>query len=739
MVQISALWLVVVAGLVSTLASFLGGYLMYTEGLRVLEKTVEEVGRADAQAMNREATRIFKVTDDYQKKYRDILLRYNDFRNRDDFANWVVQHALADLVNGDVLESIVMRGIHKTDPLKHYVEYLWVDPLADGSKEYIYSRLHPDIDDELCPAPCLIAHSMDPITGKPIANVYNYSNNDFPKLYLDSITTNNLTAGDSWWSSPILWYSKDFTPYVYIEHPMLMPPIESGVFEDMIVFVGTDLATYPFESFMLEYNTDASMVLTQLDKGFDSFILSANFIEGRVDRSCRYEQLVVDSGSQPCIKTLRNLTTEQREIVLSMANTTDWKFDRHDDFWTLRSQVFKPGKFDRLAPVYLMWFRSVSKVKGEMNRALYLFIGFLMGVIVFDLLIGFAEIILIARPMIRLSEATYPLQSMNLDEASELIDVGSDRIIQISELEKLRVGLAFAVKSLKEYKSFLPRTLFADDEDTREESDSTSVSRTSKLTSSQIYTTRDILCLGLSTARYAGVLVGLPESDSGASSVPSSSIFQLLEETSKLTRGQLHGFSAVNYETFLVTWTGVHRNEMALRFCNDLQRSQIKTSRAMASSSKWITGNAGTNTYRGFFMEGMATENLLKSFAYSNYAASLGQYTTIIATDVAKTVASLCTCVPVGFVSHKGRNTFQVEIVGTEKDMVEWMYDYNAQEETSLIEMLSEDAFVLDNFKAETSLQKKLAEIAKTAIKNPSTVFSVEFVPSRFTPHQSDE
>eukprot|EP01059_Diplonema_ambulator_P027767 TRINITY_DN463_c0_g5_i1.p1 TRINITY_DN463_c0_g5~~TRINITY_DN463_c0_g5_i1.p1 ORF type:complete len:131 (+),score=33.89 TRINITY_DN463_c0_g5_i1:119-511(+) len=105
--------------------------------------------------------------------------------------------------------------------------------------------------------------------------------------------------------------------------------------------------------------------------------------------------------------------------------------------------------------------QTSTKVSGDMHKALFLFVGFIAGVVVFDFLIGAVEILLIARPLMHLAAATWPMRMMWLKEAEEMILASGNDFLQISEVVAMRNGLLFAIRSLREYKSFMPATLFA--------------------------------------------------------------------------------------------------------------------------------------------------------------------------------------------------------------------------------------------------------------------------------------
>ena len=739
MVQFRTKWLLVTAGLVSTLSSFCGGFLMYHEGLRVLEKTVEEVGRADAQAMDREVRRALKTVRQTLLKYQEVTSRFNNFTELADFTKWFLAHTLPEIHNAFVLEGVRLEGLHLTDESKHFSEYIWIDPLKDGSRMFTYAAIP---NDPLCGPACSVVYNLSTETGLRETNIFNLTFDGFPHENFAGYLSRDVKPGDSWWSSSQVWFSIDDTPYVYMPRKMLLPPMEAGFFKDMSLVFSVELSTYPIEEFMVQYNTDAEMMVTHLNNGINSNLVAANFPAGQLDPNCKQDfDFSIIGDVERCMKTLAHIDPSQAEVAIALNNSLDWKFERHAGYFTLRSEVFTASKFDAASSLYLIWLRSTQKIKDEMSSALHLFIGFLAGIIVFDILMGAAEIYLVAKPVIALAIATQSLQTMDLDCAERSLIV-KDKVVAIYEIEQLRFGLAFAVQRLREYKSFLPTTLFAETDSSESASESGNQSKMSPSTgmSSRTHSKsarvigKNLTSLGLNNSKHAGVLVDiLSDSPSVVRKVPAVEVLTFFEHESKNTRGQLHGFTSLCFNTFFITWGGASRNELALRFCFLIkQMPQITKSIAMSSSSKWMAGNIGTKTYRGFSLQGIVTENLLKSLAFSSYAARLGEQTIIIPASSASELSSVGIAVPVGQVRHLEKVTRVSEMVKLKGcDSGEWMYHCDQPDEEEMT--LESKDFDINKFKPTTGLQGKLLELSsKTQVEDSMDIFSINLAPDGY-------
>ena len=698
---------------------------MYTEGLRVLEKAVEDVGRADVQALTREAKQGFKHNSEVLFKFRDITSRYNDFENLDGFRGWYLTHALPELHRDRSLDGIGIKFVHGADSQRHFDEHVWAEPYRNGDLAYAHSSL-PSL--EPCAPTCRVVTLYDPITGEKGMNIYNFSEPFFPDDTLDMYRDRNIQPGETWWFPAVFWASLDNTPYIYIMHYMRLPPINNGIFDDGIGSVSVSLSTFPFEEFMLQYNTDADMLLAHTNEGLRSLVMAANFPQGRLDLNCS-DNTINSVDSTACIKTLSNLTENHIKITLELNKTVDGKFRRLSGYWGMRTTVFEPEHLDLLPPLYLFWMRSIQKANDEMKAALFLFVGFLAGVFIFDIIIGFAEIILVAVPMVVLTKATHRLQTMDLDGSQSFL-LKQNKVV---EVEELRLGLSFAIERLREYKTFLPTMLFANDstegtESSREESKYSGSKATSTSVSIAVM---DATSLGLSSTKKAGALVRII-SDKAVRDVPDVAIFELIEDAATRSKGQLHGFGSLHFDTFFVTWTGMNRDVQSLGFCFAIRGlSQFHKAISMMASPKWMAGNTGTNTYRGFCLQGVPTENLLKSNAFSCYASRLGHQSIITSADSAKVISAVSVTTPVGKVFHEGNSTLVNEVLEIkEGDTGEWMYHFK-EAENPLSELFANGKFNQSAFESTSPLQKKLAEIA-AAKSEPVNAFIVDYSLDKF-------
>ena len=180
--------------------------------------------------------------------------------------------------------------------------------------------------------------------------------------------------------------------------------------------------------------------------------------------NCSFSEREIDrSVFHPCLRYIKDLPFYIQEVHHELNRTQNEHFKkistRDGDYWINRFIVFEKSKHDLLATLNLIWFRGVETVDGQMTDALLRFVIFVIVVLLFDVIIGCFEILLLARPLRRLSSAMIPLDVMDLDKASEIASVGY-HLFQMSEVATVQHGFLRAIENLKEYKAFIPQALF---------------------------------------------------------------------------------------------------------------------------------------------------------------------------------------------------------------------------------------------------------------------------------------
>ena len=602
--------MVVASGIISTITSVAAGLMMYLEGLVVIEHTVEETGRADLQALSREIKNSFGTVENGTSRIGDMINNYHNFSDYESFGRWMTTRSIAEIYRTNIIGGAGVLAFNPDgDRSKRVHELSWYTLHRDRSRHFVNARGNPSIDTSACAYPCVMTYAIpDPTTAIPGANIYNYTTSLISDEYIDEIMTSDITPGETWWSNPLIWFASDGNPYVYLINLRYLPPSGGhNILGGMQPIAKADMLTEAWRKLMTVYTTEAKIVITQVANGLNSVMLTGNFPDAEVDDDCT-GTFTLDSEYQQCLKYVLNLTKEFQDLVVELNSTKTSDFHRGSSYWMMKDSLYLKHGRDSLDDIYLMWFRSISSVNGQLNRALFLFVGFAVLVASFDFMIGALEVILVAKPLKKLANSTVPLCSLDLEGANALIKPCLGSVI--SECQDLASGLSFAVNSLDEYKAFLPKSLFNQSEcedelnsrhsaETKTEGRSSSISTLTKPPCPTQLSA--ILRVGLSKTPLTAMKVKLSV---GASEKNFIDTLSSLESVVNLFRGTLHPFYVSDPSLHCATWQGV---SMVLERCCQaaLQLREMKHHVAIRTEQSCRSGNLGTQTMRSFALTGM--------------------------------------------------------------------------------------------------------------------------------------
>ena len=124
-IRISTLWFIVAAGFVSLAASLFGGLLMYFEGLKTLEKQVEEGSRSDMQAVGWRSAQVIIDTRSTALKYAKMLSSFHVINNNESLAEWLRYRALSDVTHSTIIEAGQVFGIKPNSTDEKFQEMIW--------------------------------------------------------------------------------------------------------------------------------------------------------------------------------------------------------------------------------------------------------------------------------------------------------------------------------------------------------------------------------------------------------------------------------------------------------------------------------------------------------------------------------------------------------------------------------------------------------------------------------------
>ena len=680
-------WMVVSCGVVSTVASLAAGLIMYLEGLVVIEHTVEETGRADLQAIAREGRASFETTENSTARIGDMLNNLDNYPDYESFSKWMAVRSIAEIYRSNVLSGAGMLSF-STDKnqSRRIMDLLWYDLHRDRSRHYVHAQANALIDTPSCGYPCVVAFAIpDPNTAARGPNIYNFTTRLLDDPNVNELLDTGIAPGTSWWSNPLIWFSSDGNPYVYLINLRLLPlSPRHSILSGMQSIAKSDMLTEHWRKLMAKYTTEAKVLITQVASGRDSIVLTGNFPEAEVDKDCKAGFQQEGLERPPCLKYVLNLTEEFQKLVGELNNTANGHFRRGSSYWMMKDYLFLKGNSrGALDDIYLMWFRSISSVNGQLNRALFLLIAFSVLVASFDLMIGSLEIFFIAKPLGRLAESTVPLCRLDLVAANKLIDpcLGSF----IAECQDLANGLAFATASLDEYKAFLPKSLFSQSEDS---DGSPAPSQNSSKPSSQVGDSNSsrtskkpqhvagpaaALRVGLAKTPLTAIKVKLSDAIKEKSFIEALSV---MESVVSSHRGTLHQFYVADPSMQCATWQGVSSSVIE-RCCQvAIHMKEMKHHAVIISEPGCRSGNLGSSTIRSFAVTGVIEKVIGPMLDIAMWLGAQSSSAVILTSKgcAVKVQSSIKTSVLLSARIHLELHTLS-EIVGQEQvQQEEWMY-----------------------------------------------------------------
>eukprot|EP01062_Namystynia_karyoxenos_P077197 TRINITY_DN7723_c0_g5_i1.p1 TRINITY_DN7723_c0_g5~~TRINITY_DN7723_c0_g5_i1.p1 ORF type:complete len:1351 (+),score=370.05 TRINITY_DN7723_c0_g5_i1:41-4093(+) len=508
-VRISAKLLMVIATLVSTLISFGGGLVMYIEGLAIVEDTIQEISLAEVTATARKLNATFTAAYETSRAYKNLISSWNrslqtweewqDFMELDQFAR--VRNS-ADLYSAGLLVVPLEGTVANASALAQIV---WWDPLTvgvpTGTRQYVSGFYLPrnwgapscvqGRIGEYDKYRCMIVHELHPDTGAKLSNVYNYSevslNNLGPEGRWPEVQRNWETEGAVWWRSPDVWVSADGTQYSYTTLQRVLPKLWHGNViggSGYKVTVNTYIVFDPWEGYLREADAEATLIATFLHEGLDSQPLATNRDTPLTEsEGCSRDKIA--SGRNICLLTLRNVSATIQEACIKANHTANGYFFRTSiggsEHWVRRLVIHPKHQFDEMETSHLVWLRPVSSVEDKLNRSLFLFIGFVAAVFVFDMIILSVEIRQIARPLELLEWAMDPVDRMDLDEGERRLACRSiSGVVVVAEVERLFLRFKLSLDALREYRRFIPEGVLVQEE---EEDEKQASPRKSQITS----------------------------------------------------------------------------------------------------------------------------------------------------------------------------------------------------------------------------------------------------------------
>eukprot|EP00755_Sulcionema_specki_P020490 Sspe_Gene.72051::Locus_42880_Transcript_1_1_Confidence_1.000_Length_2304::g.72051::m.72051 len=333
------------------------------------------------------------------------------------------------------------------------------------------------------------------------------------------------------------------------------------------------------------------------------------------------------------------------------------------EYFVLLRRVISYGGKD----VDLLWMRPVSSVNDRVHGAMVRLVVLCVVIFVVDVFIAAAEVLLMARPLKIMSRTAEFITAMDLTSAGRVLETAASRCVVLKEVQGLLRGLDFAVCSLKEYKAFLPRSLFVEvlEEEEEEHSDTKtrsrrsegSISATGTVVSSQVSRIGAKPKTDLFLSTTLGTLLRIEMLDVDPSNM--NDLLSKIEDSVSLVKGVFHGFPVSTPNVLYASWGIVTRNssalEKALAACFDLRKTFPRGMVCALATGKFVAGNVGTPSFRGFLACGEGTGQLRLLAAAGKEHSALTNESIVAVAQSERVLGRRLDSIPIDVVGEKHR------------------------------------------------------------------------------------
>eukprot|EP01062_Namystynia_karyoxenos_P010679 TRINITY_DN137_c0_g2_i1.p1 TRINITY_DN137_c0_g2~~TRINITY_DN137_c0_g2_i1.p1 ORF type:complete len:1126 (+),score=274.68 TRINITY_DN137_c0_g2_i1:109-3486(+) len=500
--------LLTLVAVVSILSSFAGGYIMYLDGVKAIEDTVDDLSKAYTLVSVRTLRQAFEEVY-WSARMNDVLLRnmkYSSLRQlQESFAQ--EQWARCSTAAGLYSSAVVVVPLENTtgNPDSVY-QMVWWDPLTDAdairrnngsSRVWISARyLEEDWADPGCRtsdwAPdeyptdkkrCVAAWTLDPHTGVPQRIAYHYSDKLINRLSdgeggrWKEQQADWKASGAQWWREASVWYSEDGTPYAYVAYMTVLPafPSHHPIFGNKKVSIPQYITFDGWQSQLTAKDMeleDTTVVAGLFDEGLDSQVLATNEGTSLMRTGCAETRSSVYDKKHPCIVIFRELRPTIQDAARLLTAVEENIFLREDIsggyHWLRRRLIHRAKAGDALPDIHLFWLRPVSSVQDKTDRGLYFFIGFLAVVCLVQGFLLAVEWWKVVLPLGKVSSAMGLMDDLRLHEAESRLEGVTDGCMVVSEVYSIVDSFCTAIQALHLYRGFLPQNLLPEEEDEEE-------------------------------------------------------------------------------------------------------------------------------------------------------------------------------------------------------------------------------------------------------------------------------
>jgi len=518
--SVSIYIIVALSGILIIVISLLGGLLLYGEAVSALEKSAKESSKSHAENVAGQVRTLFQGTETSVDVLRHFNENHTFMQNSADPA--IVAEGTNQFNWAYVEPSAYLYGMASAFISRSSEQYrrtaTWWDPLATGVRDWTVGMYYPGLTVDGVPAyteengPKIQAWSIDAKTAVKKSFSYSYSAGvpDF------DTAMDNANKGLRVWSGPDYWVSTDDTSYLYMTYRMFAPPTihhPDGV-QDLNGFFISET----WQGMMAEVRRlDESVHMAVVDLGSKErgkIVFAHTLYSGTtLKKGCARNSgncVGCNPGAHPCMRMIEYLGETVTAAGEAMAvepydafvrkglpgsrvvfDTSELGLDgvpphvevmQGGDYFLRKVQVWKYGDVDFCAygnqtcaddytAIDLLWMKPTSVLDSDVNDAWTLMIIFVVIQCVVVALMVMIKLVWVASPLNTLIDASALVEAMDITGARFITSTARRGV---SEVDKLAKAFDQQLKALKEYRSFLPANVLAQEEnDDEDDGDST--------------------------------------------------------------------------------------------------------------------------------------------------------------------------------------------------------------------------------------------------------------------------
>eukprot|EP01060_Flectonema_neradi_P035979 TRINITY_DN6795_c0_g3_i1.p1 TRINITY_DN6795_c0_g3~~TRINITY_DN6795_c0_g3_i1.p1 ORF type:complete len:1208 (+),score=245.21 TRINITY_DN6795_c0_g3_i1:32-3655(+) len=510
---ISIKWVLCVTTFISTGASLAGGLFLYFESLSSLKDTVNELSLSQTEALHTRLIEFYSVPQEQARAHQSFLYGY-DWSALENAEAATRQHVYRELTKwwqfSLVRESKMLQEVgvicltnemSDANDTSFFYHHVWYD-LKPSSKEdgtfernYVHAVRDGPQSNRL-PEPFLInVTALDSITGEDKLVGYNFSAKSYHTRISEWKAINQPSWGKATWRPPQMWVDESVPngiTYLFQAYDMIFdPPKPPNPLSacDSVLISGYMIYFSWFEILQEHKRNNQQDTVVVVDGSkrrvfADSDDSNVLYNEGK-EEGC----YINDPASHSWIHCLRPVDKivdrRTRDAAVYLLDDRDSRRIHHDNYtinpppkfserevggeqhFIRRKDVFyfeyvdegtdpnREGTLITVIDPVIIWLRPTSVVKHKVTRAVTFLLVFVGIVFFVDVVLAAIEIILIARPMRRISLALQTAGKMeDLEEAQAIGD--SMGHVYIEEVARMKMSFFTMTDWLFAYRPFIP-------------------------------------------------------------------------------------------------------------------------------------------------------------------------------------------------------------------------------------------------------------------------------------------